>query len=125
LSDILVIDDDDLLRRFIVVILEKRKYRVQSTETGEAGIKLAAGSVFDLVITDMGLPGVSGLETVKQIRHDSRDIKILAISGSGSRNGGDLDDALRAGADAALAKPFAPMEFLDLVARLVQSSSQG
>jgi CheY-like chemotaxis protein len=94
-------------------------------ETGEAGIKLAAGWVFDLIITDMGLPGVSGLETIRQIRHDSRDVKILAISGSGSSNGGDLDDALRAGADAALAKPFAPMEFLDLVARLVQSSSQG
>jgi CheY-like chemotaxis protein len=87
-------------------LLEKRQYSVQSTDSGEAGIKLAAQSVFDLVITDMGLPDVSGLETVRRIRQDRPDVKILAISGSGSSKGDALDDALRSGADAALAKPF-------------------
>jgi CheY-like chemotaxis protein len=119
-SEILLIDDDDLLRRFIVALLEKRQYSVQSTDSGEAGIKLAAQSAFDLVITDMGLPGVSGLETVKQIRQHRRDIKILAISGSGSSKGDALDDALRSGADAVLTKPFEPVEFLTLVAALVK-----
>src|SRR5438270_4258834 len=63
-SEILLIDDDDLLRRFIVALLEKQQFSVQSTDSGEAGIKLAAQSVFDLIITDLGLPGVMGLENM-------------------------------------------------------------
>ncbi len=118
MASILVIDDDDLLRRFVVALLEKRKYRVQSADSGEAGLRLAAESEFDLVVTDIVMPGTPGLETISEIRRQWPAIKILAISGGGSSKGDYLQYAARLGADAVLAKPFEPIEFLDIVARL-------
>src|SRR5260221_11136278 len=82
---ILVIDDDELLRRFVVALLERRDYSVQATDSGEAGIQLAAETEFDLVITDMVMPGTAGLETIKRIRHHNLAIKTLAGSGGRAR----------------------------------------
>ncbi len=118
MARILVIDDDDLLRRFVVALLEKRKYDVQSADSGEAGLRLAAATEFDLVVTDIVMPGTPGLETISEIRRQWPEIKILAISGGGSSKGDYLQYASRLGANAVLAKPFEPTEFLDIVARL-------
>jgi CheY-like chemotaxis protein len=125
MARILVIDDDELLRRFVVALLERRHYTVESADSGETGIKLAAESEFDLVITDIVMPGIEGLETIKQIRRHKPDIKILAVSGGGSSKGDYLHYAERLGANAALAKPFEPVEFLDLVASLVKPPVPG
>lgn len=125
MASILVIDDDELLRRFVVALLERRNYSVQSADSGEAGIKLAAAADFDLVITDIVMPGTEGLETIKQIRRDKPDIKILAVSGGGSSKGDYLRYAERLGANAALAKPFEPVEFLDIVAALIKPAELG
>jgi CheY-like chemotaxis protein len=125
MSRVLVIDDDELMRRFVVALLERRLYSVQSADCGEAGIKIAEQAVFDLIITDMVLPGVSGLETIKQIRRDKPHIKILAVSGGEGSRGDYLNNALGAGADAILAKPFPPVDFLNVVARLVTPPGQG
>ena len=125
MARILVIDDDELLRRFIVVLLERRAYSVQSTDSGETGIKLAAETDFDLVITDIVMPGMEGLETIQQIRRHKPAIKILAVSGAGGSKGDYLQRAERVGANAALAKPFEPVEFLDIVARLINPAAPG
>jgi hypothetical protein len=63
-SEILLIDDDDLLCHFIVALLEKRQYSVRLTDSGEAGINLAAPSLFDLVITVWDYPASWGLENM-------------------------------------------------------------
>jgi DNA-binding response OmpR family regulator len=89
-------------------------------DSGEAGIELAAASDFDLVITDIVMPGTEGLETIKQIRRHKPGIKILAVSGGGSSKGDYLHYAERLGANAALAKPFEPVEFLEVVAALIK-----
>lgn len=122
---ILVIDDDELLRRFIVALLERRNYSVESVDRGEAGIERAAAADFDLVVTDIVMPGTEGLETIKQIRRHKPDIKILAVSGGGGSKGDYLHYAERLGANAALAKPFEPAEFLDVVAGLITSPQSG
>ena len=125
MARILVIDDDELLRRFVVALLERRNYSVESVDSGEAGITLAAATDFDLVITDIVMPGTEGLETIKQIRRHKPDIKILAVSGGGSSKGDYLHYAERLGANAALAKPFEPIEFLEVVAALVKPPVTG
>jgi CheY-like chemotaxis protein len=125
MARILVIDDDELLRRFVVALLERRNYSVESTDSGETGIKLAAEADFNLIITDIVMPGTEGLEAIKQIRLHKPDIKILAISGGGSSKGDYLERAERLGANAALAKPFEPTEFLAVVADLVKSPDLG
>ena len=123
MARILVIDDDELLRRFLVALLERRAYSVQSTDSGEAGIKLAAETDFDLVITDMVMPGMEGLETIQQIRRHKPAIKILAVSGADK--GDYLQRAEQVGANAVLAKPFAPVEFLDVINRLINPAAPG
>jgi DNA-binding response OmpR family regulator len=120
MARILVIDDDELLRRFVVALLERRSYNVTSTDSGETGIKLAGEEDFDLVITDIVMPGTEGLETIKQIRRHKPEMKILAVSGGGSSKGDYRHYAERLGANAALAKPFEPAEFLGIVAGLVK-----
>jgi CheY-like chemotaxis protein len=125
MARILVIDDDELLRRFVVALLERRDYSVQSTDSGETGIKLAAVHDFDLIITDIVMPGTEGLETIKQIRRNKPAIKILAVSGGGSSKGDYLQHAEKLGANAALSKPFEPVEFLDIVARLIKPAATG
>jgi DNA-binding response OmpR family regulator len=118
MARILVIDDDEMLRHFVVALLEGRNHRVQSTNNGKDGIRLASEIEFDLVITDIVMPGTEGLETIQRIRHVKPDLKILAMSGGGRNKGDYLHYAARLGADGTVAKPFDPLAFLDVVAGL-------
>jgi CheY-like chemotaxis protein len=118
MTRILVIDDDQMLRHFVVTLLEGRNYSVQSTDNGDDGIRLAIEAEFDLVITDIVMPGTEGLETIQRIRQHKPDLKILAMSGGGRNKGDYLHYAERLGANGTVAKPFDPIDFLDVVARL-------
>ena len=77
---------------------------------------------FDLVITDIVMPGMEGIETIKQIRRFRPNIKIIAISGSASRDV-YLNASSKLGAQAILDKPFRGAELRDLVKRVL--SEQG
>ena len=115
MGEILLIDDDDLLRRFIVALLEKRKYGVQSTARGEAGIELAAQSVFDLVITDVSLPAMSGIELARSILALKPRVPIILASGY------DLDFAVEnwGGNVRSIIKPFDAAEIEALMSKLM------
>jgi CheY-like chemotaxis protein len=125
MARILVIDDDDLMRAFVVALLEKRHYSVVSANNGLAGIARVSDSEFDLVVTDMVMPDMEGLETIKHIRRHKPTIKILAVSGGGSTKGDYLKDASSVGANAVLAKPFEPAQFLKIVSDLTKASRRG
>jgi CheY-like chemotaxis protein len=118
MTRILVIDDDQMLRHFIVTLLEGRNYSVQSTDNGDDGIRLATEAEFDLIITDIVMPGTEGLETIQQIRQHKPDLKILAMSGGGRNKGDYLHYAAGLGANGTVAKPFDPLDFLEVVAGL-------
>jgi CheY-like chemotaxis protein len=125
MTRILVIDDDDLMRAFVVTLLEKRHYSVAAASNGLAGVALATDSDFDLVITDIVMPDMEGLETIKHIRRHKPEVKILAVSGGGSSKGDYLKFATRLGANAVLAKPFEPARFLEVIADLLRGGSRG
>ena len=109
---ILVIEDEQPIRRFLRATLTNHGYRVSEAATGKDGIALASTQSPDLIILDLGLPDVDGLEIIKQLREWSRT-PIIILSARGQEN--DKVVALDAGADDYLTKPFGVGE---LIARI-------
>src|ERR1700730_13110949 len=106
---ILVIEDEAPIRRFLRVSLAGQGYTLTEAETGQKGIHLAAAQPPDVVILDLGLPDIDGLEVIRQIREGSA-VPILVLSARGREN--DKVTALDAGADDYLTKPFGVSELM-------------
>lgn len=106
---ILVIEDEPEIRRFLRVSLVGHDYRFVEATTGAEGIRCAAEQQPDLVILDLGLPDVDGLEVIQQIRSWSH-VPILVLSARGQER--DKIAALDHGADDYLTKPFGVGELL-------------
>lgn len=116
MARILVIDDDAAVRRAIRRHLESDGHEVAEARDGRAGMKLYRENPSDLVITDLFMPEKEGLETIRDLRRDFRDAKILVVTGA--QPGGAFDfraHATMLGAEAALSKPFTRDELLDTV----------
>jgi CheY-like chemotaxis protein len=117
---ILVIDDDVLVRNTVVRILERHGYQISVAPDGLRGLSMCRSERPDLVITDIIMPEKEGLETIREIRKECPDTKVLAISGGGRLGNIDyLAIAGMLGAEEVLPKPFAPMELLDVVVRCI------
>ncbi|MBM3522536.1 MAG: response regulator [Alphaproteobacteria bacterium] len=115
---ILVVDDDVMLREVIVTLLRRRGYDVYEAEHGRDVVNNHALGTFDLVITDIVMPQMEGLEVIRWLRSRfGRRTRIIAISGEGGDRVLYLRHAALFGADATLPKPFAPPDLLDLIAR--------
>lgn len=120
MAHILVIDDDPVLRRVITLALEAAGHSVLRCENGRKAIDFLAHDHTDLLITDIIMPEVDGVETVRAARRLDPQLPILAISGGGSFDPGDyLGIAQTFGATATLPKPFRPAELVELVAKLL------
>jgi two-component system KDP operon response regulator KdpE len=109
---ILIIDDEAQIRRFLRVSLEAAGYRTVEATTGEEGIVQAAMSRPDIVILDLGLPDISGIDVLKKIREWST-VPVIVLSVLDAEQ--DKIAALDAGADDYVTKPFGMGE---LMARL-------
>jgi two-component system KDP operon response regulator KdpE len=106
---VLVIEDESPIRRFLRAGLEGQGYTLVEAETGRGGIAQAATRAPDLVLLDLGLPDVDGLEVVRRIREWS-STPILVLTARGQE--ADKIRALDAGADDYVTKPFAMGELL-------------
>jgi CheY-like chemotaxis protein len=113
MAAILIIDDDRQMRRLLIRILNGPGHTVHEAQDGRGGIALFQQHHPALVITDIVMPDMEGIETILALRKAEPDLPIIAISG-----GSDplyLKAAATLGATAALAKPFAANELLLLV----------
>jgi DNA-binding NtrC family response regulator len=120
MAEILVIDDDPHMRRLIARILTGAGHVVHQANNGEKGIGLFHKVHPALVITDIVMPDMEGIELTQKLHREAPTIPILVISGSGHPV--YLQAAIGLGATAALAKPFRADELLSAVARLLQST---
>jgi two-component system KDP operon response regulator KdpE len=111
-ATILLIEDEDPIRKFLRVTLEAHGYRLVESVTGKDGLLQAATAQPDLIILDLGLPDIEGVELTRQIREWSH-VPIIIVSARGKEQ--DKVLALDAGADDYLTKPFGVSE---LMARL-------
>lgn len=107
--NILVIEDEPRLRRFLKVTLETQDYRVIEAADGEEGLRQAAACQPDIVILDLGLPDLDGVELTRRLRQWSA-VPIIVVSARGKER--DKVVALDAGADDYLTKPFGVGELL-------------
>ena len=114
---LLVVEDSDLNRDLLVQLLEDT-YELELAEDGETAVKLAAASAPDLILMDIALPGLSGLDAVRAIRALDREIPIVAVSSHVMP--GDAEEALAAGCDAFIPKPIDDVRLVATVARLLE-----
>jgi two-component system, OmpR family, KDP operon response regulator KdpE len=106
---ILVVDDDPQIRRAMRTTLTARGYEVADARTGEEALENLRSGGYDLVLLDMNMPGMGGIETCRRIRSAS-DIAIIMLTVSSSER--DKVEALDAGADDYITKPFSTPELL-------------
>lgn len=120
MANILVIDDQKDIRDVLKTILEEGGHEVRLAAEGGEGLRLHAQSPADVVITDLHMPGVNGLETVRTLRERSAVVKIIAMSGEDSymveRN---LESSVIHGADFTLTKPFPLQQLLRAITTLL------
>jgi two-component system NtrC family response regulator len=101
---ILLIDDDDSLRRVMEFSLVESGYRVQAAASGEDGLLLLEKEAFDAVITDVTMPGMSGMEVLAQVRARDEHLPVIVITAYGTIESAVL--AMKKGAFDYITKPF-------------------
>ncbi len=118
---VLVIEDDELFRETIVELLRDEGYEVEGVRNGEEAIKLAEEYFFNLIISDVRLPGgMDGLETLRRIKEAScYPFKMIVITGYADRDAPVR--AIRMGVDDYIYKPFQTEEFLHAVKQAVKT----
>ena len=109
MTRVLVVDDEAPIRRALAANLKARGYEVDAAETGEQALDLAARHHPDVVLLDLGLPGIDGLEVIDGLRGWTH-VPIVVLSARGAER--DKVAALDAGADDYVAKPFGMDELL-------------
>jgi two-component system response regulator (stage 0 sporulation protein F) len=118
---ILVIDDDACVSAAIQAILDRRHCETMLASRAHAGIHAFQRTEFDVVIVDLFMPGMSGLDTIARIRNEST-VPIIAMSGFRLRNSLESDQdllgmAMLRGATTCLCKPFSPPQLVAAIDR--------
>jgi phosphate regulon transcriptional regulator PhoB len=109
---VVVIEDEADIREMIAYNLSREKYRVLTAADGEEGLDMVMKENPDLVLLDLMLPGLDGIEVCRQLKADSvtRDIPIIMVTARGEES--DIVLGLGMGADDYVTKPFSPRELL-------------
>jgi CheY-like chemotaxis protein/anti-sigma regulatory factor (Ser/Thr protein kinase) len=116
---ILVIDDEETVRNVLSKILRQVKHRVTVAENGEEGLRLFKEKEFDLVLTDLGMPGISGWEVSRAIKKISPYTSVGMITGWGMEV--DQSKLEENGVDFIIAKPFQFNHILKVIGEVISS----
>ena len=114
-KSILVVDDEKSQREILEMILSGEGYDVTTASSGEAALKFVADRRFDLVLTDLKMTGMSGLELLKELTDFDKSIIVLLLTAHGTVD--SAVDALRLGAFDYLQKPYDREKLLDTISR--------
>ncbi|MDA8043700.1 MAG: response regulator [Actinomycetota bacterium] len=114
---VLVVDDDGMIRRLVRAVLEADEFEVAEARDGAAALRLASERHPSVVVLDVMMPGLDGVEVCRRLDHQR--VKVVMLT---ARDEPTLEtEAKDAGADAFITKPFLPMQPLDLVGELMAS----
>ena len=117
---ILVVEDDEKSRKLVRDVLTFKGYEVIDAETGEEGVRLAQKRRPSLILMDIRLPGIDGIEALGQLRAEpaTREIPVLAMTASVMNE--DRQKVMDAGFDAFQSKPIKVKDFVTAVAQLLE-----
>ncbi|UUX49533.1 response regulator [Nisaea acidiphila] len=121
MPSILIVDDDKPLRDLLATVLQEQGYDVETAEEGNAALTWMESAAFDLVISDIIMPGKEGIETIREIRSLYPSVLIIAMSTGGSLgNAQILEYARMIGAHEAIRKPVEIPVLIDTISRMLQ-----
>jgi DNA-binding NtrC family response regulator len=121
MSRVLVIDDDEMVLKALSIYLSGSGFTILTTADGPQGITIYNQEKPDVVILDIGLPSLDGLEVLKQLKRSDPNAKIIICSGYGSAT--TIDEAMQNGAYAFLNKPFDVEAMIRLIVSALRSES--
>ncbi|MCI5132378.1 MAG: response regulator [Candidatus Electrothrix sp. EH2] len=112
-TKVLLVDDEEEFIRLLARRLETRGMKVAAVTCGEEAVALADQRVFDVAVIDLSMPGIDGIETLKQIKARKPDLEVLMLTGHATVAGGI--EAMKQGASDFLQKPVEMDELLDKI----------
>ena len=119
----LVVDDSATIRAFVKAALEHEGFEVSEAKSGVAALKILPKERFNLIVTDVNMPDINGLELVKYVRKEEahRQTPLIIISTDGRER--DRDRGMQLGATSYLVKPFKPADLIGLVKRVMEKGT--
>ncbi len=119
MTTVLIVDDEPNIVQLVRITLEDNRVQVLEAADGATALDRAAAFRPDLVLLDIDLPDVSGLEVCRRLKEDAdlAQMKIVMLTAAAQRD--DIARGLAAGADEYLTKPFSPVRLLSLVEQLM------
>jgi two-component system cell cycle response regulator DivK len=122
---ILIVEDNEKNMKLVRDVLQAKGYKTLEAVTGEDGVRLAKEHRPELVLMDIQLPGINGIEALRQMRADPATASIPVIAVTASVMASDRRNITDAGFDGYVGKPLNLKEFLDAVARAVGGGGAG
>ncbi len=116
---ILIIDDEDIVLKSCIRILRGDNYQIDTAYSGEEGLKKIDQTKYDLVITDLMMPGMSGMDVLRNVKDRKLDLTVVIFTGYATAE--TAREALKMGAFDYIPKPFTPEEFRDVVQNAIKS----
>ena len=116
---VLVVDDDPVIVRLLEVNFEMEGFAVRMAADGQEGLEVARAEHPDVVVSDVMMPKLSGIELVSGLKADASTASIPVILLSAKAQASDIRAGLAAGADDYVTKPFEPLELVDKVLKLL------
>jgi two-component system, cell cycle response regulator DivK len=120
MNTILIVEDNEKNMKLARDILNAKGYATLEAVTGEEGVNLAKEKVPDLVLMDIQLPGINGIEAFRQIRAHPPTARIPIVALTASVTPTDRSEITAAGFDAFIGKPISLKEFVETVKRLIE-----
>lgn len=119
-NKILIVDDEDRIRRLLKMYMEKEGYVIEEAEDGETALQLALDHEYDLILLDLMLPGMDGLEVCEQLRKQ-KATPVIMLTAKGEET--NRVQGFEVGADDYVVKPFSPREVIYRVKAVLRRSS--
>ncbi|HEV8642936.1 MAG TPA: response regulator [Methylomirabilota bacterium] len=123
MPNVLIVDDEPNIVELVRVTLEDDRVRVLEAADGATALAVAAEARPELILLDVNLPDLSGLEVCRRLRRDQRlaETRIVMLTAAAQRE--DVAAGLAAGADQYLTKPFSPVRLISLVEALLPNAT--
>jgi two-component system cell cycle response regulator DivK len=116
---ILYVEDNEMNRQMVRDLLKRTTYRLAEAHDGEAGVAKALELRPDLILMDIQLPKISGMEAIRKLRAEAATAATPIVAITSFALSGDDQKAKDAGATAYLAKPYSPFDLLKLIRKLL------